>query len=241
MKYAASSDIGKRLHNEDSYLVPDGDALPCLFAVADGMGGHAAGAVASGLIVDGLSELEISPDRSVEQLSAAIERVNLAVYRAAEQDATLHGMGSTLVCALVDGRRYTAANVGDSRLYHLHDGVLSRVTIDHSLVEQFVLRGVITAEEARVHPQRNIITRAVGLCPSVYADIFEREWSAGDLLLLCSDGLHGTLSDDEIAEALRVDRPPEETCAALVQAALDHGATDNITAVLVRCEKEDVL
>ncbi len=241
MKYAVKSDIGKRAHNEDGYLVPNARSMPRLFAVADGMGGHAAGSVASRLIVEGLADAKLETERSVEQLSAIIRSINLAVYRAAEEDALMHGMGSTLVCALVDGKHYTAANVGDSRLYHFHDGKLSRVTIDHSLVEEFVLQGVITPEEARVHPQRNIITRAVGVHPAVYADIFEREWSAGDLLLLSSDGLHGPLSDGEIARELSLDRPLEKTCAALVEAALAQGGTDNITVVLVRCEEEDVL
>jgi len=206
------------------------------------MGGHAAGAVASKLIVDGLSEISSSLeiDRAVEQLKNAVGRVNLQVYESAEDDVSLRGMGSTLVCALVSGDRFVAANVGDSRMYHFDGETLSRVTTDHSFVEQLVLQGIITEEDARVHPQRNIITRAVGIYPVVDVDVFERTWAAGDVLMLCSDGLHGALTEAEIAEALRSDLPLEELCDGFVQTALDHGGTDNITLILIRCEEDDV-
>ncbi len=143
MKYAVITDIGKRSHNEDSYLLPPEGCELCLFAVADGMGGHAAGAVASKLLVDGLSGnmLSFGEGHEVEELKNAIERVNLSVYETAEEDVSLRGMGSTLVCALILGNKYIAANVGDSRLYHYNGETISRITTDHSLVEQLVMIG----------------------------------------------------------------------------------------------------
>lgn len=243
MKFAVKTEIGKRAHNEDSYLLPEGEALPLLFAVADGMGGHAAGSVASGIVVQKLGETNVSEfqEHEIEQLIGAIQRANLAVFEAAESDKTLYGMGTTLVCALVLGKSYLAANVGDSRLYYFDGKTLERVTTDHSLVEQLVQSGVITREEAKYHPHRNIITRGVGLSPTVDVDVFEREWSAGDLLLLSSDGLHGALEDEEIISVLSSDRPLEDMCEALVQLALSNGSTDNITLVLIRREEGDLL
>ena len=243
MKFAVKTDIGKRAHNEDGYLLPKGEALPLLFAVADGMGGHAAGAVASGLVVESLGgeQTAFPAEHEIEYLKIAVERANLAVFQASEKDRTLHGMGTTLVCALILGRSYLAANVGDSRLYYFDGKTLDRVTTDHSLVEQLVLSGAITREDARYHPHRNIITRAIGLSPVVDVDVFEREWSAGDLLLICSDGLHGAIEEDEISAVLSSERSLEEMCNVLVQAALDAGGTDNITLILVRCEEADLV
>lgn len=243
MKFAVKTEIGKRAHNEDSYLLPVGETLPLLFAVADGMGGHAAGAVASGIVVDKLGETDLSGfvEHEIEQLIGAIQRANLAVYEAAEADKSLFGMGTTLACALILGKSYLAANIGDSRLYYFDGKSLERVTTDHSLVEQLVQSGVITREEAKYHPHRNIITRGVGLSPTVDVDVFEREWSAGDLLLLSSDGLHGALEDEEIISVLSSDRPLEDMCEALVQLALSNGSTDNITLVLIRREEGDLL
>lgn len=243
MKYAVKTEIAKRAHNEDSYLLPKDGSLPLLFAVADGMGGHAAGAVASGIVVEKLGEADRSDysEREIEQLIGLIQRANLAVFEAAEADPSLYGMGTTLVCALVSGTSYLAANVGDSRLYYFDGTALERVTTDHSLVEQLVLSGVISREAAKHHPHRNIITRGVGLSPSVDVDIFEREWNDGDLLLLCSDGLHGALEEDAIVSVLSSDRTLDEMCDRLVQMALDCGGTDNITLVLVRCEEGDAV
>lgn len=241
MKYAVKTDIGKRLHNEDSYLLPTECPGVCLFAVADGMGGHAAGAVASKLLVEGLldGESAFEPGREVEQLKNAVERANLSVYETAEDDIALRGMGSTLVCALIVGGKYIAANVGDSRLYHFDGEKLTRVTTDHSYVEQLVQQGLITKEDARFHPQRNIITRAMGISPVVDVDVFERDWVPGDILLLCSDGLHGAMEEDEIAGVLRSDGTLDEMCDTLVQTALVNGGTDNVTVVLVRCGEDD--
>ena len=243
MKYAVKTDIGKRVHNEDSYFLTENNDLPMLFAVADGMGGHAAGSVASRMLVEELALVErnIEPSRELQALRQAIEHANLAIYQAAEQDSTLRGMGTTLVAALILGTHYIAANVGDSRMFHFDGESLTTVTTDHSLVEQLVLAGAITKEEARVHPQRNIITRAVGVSPVVDVDLFERDWHAGDILLLCSDGLHGSVDEDDIISVLSSSRSLESMCDLLLQLALDHGGTDNITAVLVRLEEGDAV
>ncbi len=243
MKYAVKTDIGKRVHNEDSFLVPNKEGFPLLFAVADGMGGHAAGAVASNLLVDQLREfdLDVETDRELGQFRQSIEKANLGVYQESEKDRSLRGMGTTLVAALLLGEKFIAANVGDSRMYRFHNGALETITTDHSLVEQLVLAGAITKEEARVHPQRNIITRAVGVSPVVDVDLFEREWVAGDILVLCSDGLHGAVDEEDIVSVLLTSRSLENMCEILVQLALDNGGTDNITVILVTLEEEDAL
>jgi protein phosphatase len=150
-------------------------------------------------------------------------------------------MGSTLVAALILGKDYIAANVGDSRMYQYHNKTLFAVTTDHSLVEQLVLAGAITKDEARVHPQRNIITRAMGVSSSVDIDLFERLWVPGDILMLCSDGLHGSVEEDDIITVLSSGRSLESMCDVLVQLALDNGGTDNITVILIRLEEGDVV
>ena len=243
MKYAVKTDIGLRVHNEDNYLFSDKSEFPMLFAVADGMGGHAAGAVASKLLVEQLAMFDemVEPERELELLRHAIESANLGIYRAAEKDRALSGMGTTLVAALILGSEYIAANVGDSRMYQYHDKTLDTVTTDHSLVEQLVLAGAITKDEARVHPQRNIITRAMGVSPKVDVDLFERVWNPGDILVICSDGLHGSVEDEDMISVLSSNRSLESMCDLLVQLALDNGGTDNITVILVRFEEGDAL
>lgn len=241
MKFAVKTDIGKRIHNEDNFLLPEKDGCPMLFAVADGMGGHAAGAVASQLLVDELQGLDqnLRPEKELELLRLAIENANLTIYRSAEQDRALRGMGTTLVAALILGTKYIAANVGDSRMYQFNGTSLHQITTDHSLVEQLVRSGAITRAEAHVHPQRNIITRAMGVSPVVDVDLFERDWSTGDILMICSDGLHGALEVDDIVSVLSSARSLENMCELLVQLALDNGGTDNITVILIQLEEGD--
>ncbi len=242
MKYAVKTDIGKRVHNEDSYLLSEKDEFPMLFVVADGMGGHAAGSVASKLLVKQLEMFDrmVEPERELELLRHAIESANLGIFHAAEKDRALRGMGTTLVAALILGKDYIAANVGDSRMYQYSQDQLETITTDHSLVEQLVLAGAITKDEARVHPQRNIITRAMGVSPKVDVDLFERSWSAGDILMICSDGLHGAVEEDDIITVLSSNRSLDSMCDVLIQLALDNGGTDNITLILIRLEEGDV-
>jgi protein phosphatase len=243
MKYAVKTDIGKRVHNEDSYLLSEKSEFPMLFAVADGMGGHAAGSVASRLLVKQLEMFDrmVEPEHALEQLRQAIDTANFGIFHAAEKDRALRGMGTTLVAALILGKDYIAANVGDSRMYQFRQNELESVTTDHSLVEQLVLAGAISKEEARIHPQRNIITRAMGVSPTVDTDLFERTWSAGDILVICSDGLHGAVDEDDIVSVLSSNRSLENMCDVLVQLALDNGGTDNITVILIRFEEGDAV
>ena len=243
MKFAVKTEIGARAHNEDSYLHSNQDDFPMLFAVADGMGGHAAGSIASKMLVDQLAQFDrnVEPERALGLLRQSIEHANFSIYRAAEQDRTLRGMGTTLVAALLLKNEYIAANVGDSRMYHFNGHSLDTVTTDHSLVEQLVLAGAITKEEARVHPQRNIITRAMGVSPTVDVDLFERVWHAGDILVLCSDGLHGAVEEDDLITVLSSNRSLESMCELLIQLALDNGGTDNITVILIRFDEGDAV
>ena len=241
MNYAHKSIVGRRKLNEDSVCILTDESGLMLLAVADGMGGHAAGDVASAMVTDGLREafprISASENRA-EALRRAIRNINIAVYRAADSMESRRGMGSTLVCVLAGGEGYLAASVGDSRLYHFDGTTLSRITTDHSLVETLVSQGVITREEAAVHPMRNIITRAVGSGLHVEVDLFQERLSEGDLLLLCTDGLHGSLDDAAICEILRRDASLAGRCDMLIDAASDAGSEDNITAVLVRCGEE---
>lgn len=241
MKYASKTITGRRKENEDGCRIPSRETTYPLVAVSDGMGGHVAGAVASTLTLNTLSE-ELSDLHDADPLAAlarAVQYVNLTVFRAAADDASLSGMGATLVCALLGDRRYIAANVGDSRLYHLSGNTIERITADHSYVQMLFEAGVITLEETYTHPQRNLITRAIGIGMRVEADIFDCEWMPGDMLLLCSDGLTGVLTDNAIRDLLVTPATLDEKCERLVQTAFDEGSTDNITVVLAENEGGD--
>lgn len=226
--YAGVTDPGlTRPQNEDSLLIE-----PPLFAVADGMGGHRAGEIASRVA---LAELLATAPRSVDAkaLARGVRAANRAVIESAGKSRTRTGMGTTLTAAMVDGTYVAVAHVGDSRAYLLHDGRLTRVTEDHSMVADLVRQGSITEEDARFHPQRSVITRALGSDPDMVADVFEVRASAGDRLLLATDGLTGMLTDDYIAEILLQERDPDSAAAKLVEAANRAGGYDNITVVVV--------
>lgn len=235
MKFAYKTDIGRRRDNEDSYLIPKADAAYPLFAVADGMGGHAAGDVASRITVETIAEAADSfcADTLKIQFRSAVLRANSNVYRLSNASKEKYGMGSTVVAAIVRDDAYLAANVGDSRLYHFHDAALTQITKDHSYVQMLVDGGDITPEEAKTHPQRNLITRAIGVNIRTQVDLFEMKWCTGDQLLLCSDGLHGAVSPEEIVSVLSSARTLDEKCGVLVELALKNGGTDNITVILI--------
>ncbi len=232
MEYAYGSNIGRRECNEDNFSVPATSGIEGLFAVADGMGGHAGGERASMLAVRGL-EKRLRAESTSNQLLEAVKGINLEIYRRAQQEEECRGMGTTLVLALAQEKRYSVLNVGDSRLYH-YNGTLSQITRDHSLVALMLEQGLITAEQAVRHPHRNIITRALGTNVQVEVDVYECTWEPGDMLLLCTDGLYGSVSDEDIASVMRMDAPLQEICDTLLTKALDAGATDNITVVIVR-------
>ena len=241
---AAATDIGKvRSHNEDAYQALGGEKSPpgvdAVLLVADGMGGHAAGEVASGMTVTGVTELLVSEGQESAQLDGpdygvflggVLQRVNSNVLEAA-QDPAKKGMGTTCTLAVIKKGKVFLAHIGDSRAYLLRDGTLHQVTTDHSWVEEAVSQGLLSREEARVHPNRNVITRAIGIKSQAEIDNKIIALEDGDLLLLCSDGLTSMVPDEEIEEILKT-RDLAHTCKALIDAANNYGGHDNTTVVV---------
>ena len=228
ISWGARSDVGLvREHNEDSFLL----RTP-LFAVCDGMGGHAAGEVASSIAVKVIGEKAPNTADDV-LLGAAIEAANQAVIEAPQKGIGKPGMGSTASAIFIEGNQMAVAHVGDSRIYLLHHGTLVRVTHDHSYVEELVDSGQITADEARNHPSRSVVTRALGSDPEMYADHFTLEVSDGDRIILCSDGLSSMILDDEIESIAVSNITPQNAADSLVSAALTAGGADNITVIVV--------
>ena len=228
LMWGARSDVGcVRSHNEDSYLVQSP-----LFCVCDGMGGHAAGEVASSLAVETIAKT--APNAADPALLAAsVEAANAAIIEAAANGLGKSGMGCTATCAYIDGTTIAIAHVGDSRAYLLHEGTLIRVTRDHSYVEELVDAGEITADEARTHPNRSVITRALGSDPAMYADHFQLNIEEGDRLILCSDGLSSMVPGGDI-ETIAAQSSTAQICTDnLVDAALAAGGGDNVTVVVV--------
>lgn len=232
---AFRTDMGKvRANNQDAPIVSEKLRL---YGVADGMGGHKGGEVASTSARDDLlRELE-GKTPSVAALSGAIEEVNRQIYHQQEHDDALTGMGTTLSVLWMSDNFVYIGHVGDSRVYLLRDGEFRQMTLDHSLVEQLVREGVLTEEEAQNHPMRNIITRAIGTDESVEVDVVVEERRKGDLWLACSDGLHGLVDDRQIRDALR-QYAPEKAADVLLKAALDAGGRDNVTLVIVHDGEE---
>ena len=225
--FGSRTDIGcLRDHNEDSLVV-----TPPLFAVADGMGGHAAGEVASEIAVRVLSELAPEhPDG--EALGRAREEANRAVIQAAREGRGRQGMGTTMTAAMLEGERLVIAQVGDSRAYLLHQGKLQQLTRDHSLMADMIEAGQLTPEEARTHPQRSVITRALGSDAHLHPDIYEINVETGDRLLICSDGLSGMIFDDQIENTLRRVQDPQRCASQLVNEAIAAGGHDNVTVIV---------
>ena len=226
--FGSRTDIGcLRDHNEDSLVV-----TPPLYAVADGMGGHAAGEVASEIAVRVLSEqAPAHPDG--EALGRAVENANRAVIQAAHEGRGRQGMGTTMTAAMLEGERLVIAQVGDSRAYLLHQGKLQQLTRDHSLMADMIEAGQLTAEEARTHPQRSVITRALGSDVHLHPDIYEINVETGDRLLICSDGLSGMVFDDEIENTMRRVQDPQRCASQLVNEAIAAGGHDNVTVIVV--------
>jgi protein phosphatase len=226
--FAGDSHVGLvRSGNEDAFLV-----APPLFAVADGLGGHQAGEIASSIAIDTL--LESAPRvADAKALGRAARQANRAVIEAAESGRGRSGMGTTLTAAMIDGNRIALAHVGDSRAYLLHFGSLEQLSQDHSMVADLVRQGQLTAEEGRNHPNRSVITRALGSDPNMLVDTFEVDAAAGDRLLLCTDGLTSMVTDADIERALASEPSPQGAVDALIDKALAAGGHDNITAVVV--------
>ncbi len=230
-----------RQQNQDAYHLEAPSGEQAVAVVCDGMGGARAGNIASTLAVDtfmeALGESHGAEDPG-ERLRVAAERANAAVFYRASIDAECQGMGTTMVAALVCGARVRVLNVGDSRCYRVTGEGIERVTRDHSVVEDLVERGEITPEEARQHPRKNLITRALGAEEEVRADLYQLELGEGDCLLLCSDGLSNAVTDQEMLYEILHGGPIEDCCQRLLQIALSRGASDNVTAVLLRYTSE---
>lgn len=245
------TDVGrKRRHNEDAYLL---DEQRGLFVVADGMGGHAAGEVASRITVESIQEFIAATEEehdsswpfgfnnrvSMEgnRLTTAVEKANEKVMRAVQNRPELKGMGTTVVAALFDEDRATLVHVGDSRAYLFRGGELRRLTDDHSWVQEQVNAGILSEDEAKSHPLKNVVTRALGGAAHVSVDLIEVPTQPGDRFLLCSDGLTGMVTDEEIADSFAAPSL-EKTVRTLVDTANDRGGVDNITAILVEVQGE---
>ena len=234
----AGTDVGQaRSGNEDSYFCGR-----TVFAVADGLGGHQGGEVASAAAVEPLAALDgrafAGPGEAAQALASAIREANSAILGRAAGDPALWGMGTTVTAAAVaDDRFLQLAHVGDSRAYLLRGGGLDQLTSDHTVVGELVRRGRLTPEQAAIHPDRSILTRAVGLDPGIMVDTPDPlELQPGDQVLLCSDGLTEAVLDDQIAGLLASHEDGGDACRALIDAANTAGGPDNITVVLVRVD-----
>jgi PPM family protein phosphatase len=225
-----------RPSNQDRFLIS-----PHLAAIADGMGGHNGGEVAAGTAIDALLR-NFGSKRSSEELLAAVETANKAIWERSRDSSDLRGMGTTLtaVALVVDGgvEQMTLVNVGDSRAYLYAEETLSLLTADHSLVEEMVRSGELTPEEAQIHPHRHILTRALGIEADVEVDAWRFEPIDGDRVLLCSDGLTNELTEDEIGDVLAGEEEPDAAAEELVRLAVAHGGNDNVTAVVVDVTNE---
>ena len=232
LRWGATTDVGMvRQQNEDAFYAEEN-----LFIVADGMGGHNAGEVASELAVTTVKAGARNGIRTMDQFREVVQQANTAIYTASLDDSTQSGMGTTLTAlAVVPGEQplVLVANVGDSRTYLYRGGVLSRVSVDHSYVQELVNEGIITPEEARVHPRRNIVTRAMGIERFVMVDVFSQLVRTGDRLVLCSDGLVDEVSDADITTVLTQHSDPQDTAEALVMVANANGGRDNTTVIVV--------
>ncbi len=240
------TDVGvKRDRNEDAFLINDDLRL---YVVADGMGGHAGGEVASALAVNTVDEvlaatdIDVAPGDAHDPVDALRQRVALSVRKAGERilawaasHPEFRGMGTTAVVLLIQGANAFIAHIGDSRLYAVRDGVIEQVTEDHSLVAQSIREGLMTAEQARTHRMRNVITKALGFEHGAEPDITVRALRRGDIFLLCTDGLSGKVEDAELCDhLLRYD--PQEAARQLVGLACARGGEDNITAIIVHVD-----
>ncbi len=222
--------------NQDSLLVREEAAL---WAVADGMGGHQAGEVASAAIVSALQEPALDGDiqSNLDQLKAALKSANDAIFAAASRVG--ERMGSTAAMLHVNGMQFACVWVGDSRIYRFRDGRLKQITRDHTHVQELIDRGTLTREEASHHPMSHVVSRAVGVDSNLETDGVIGELETRDIFLLCSDGLTGMVSDEEIAAHLQTER--RGACQALLELVLDRGAPDNVTIITVVCEEKTAI
>ena len=246
MRACGKTDVGLRRHeNQDTFAVEQGEKL-LIAVVCDGMGGAEGGQIASSVAVETfMKEMRalIRADMTAEQLrelaSFCVAKANTSVYQRALQDPAYQGMGTTLVSAVAEEKYAIVCNIGDSRAYLIRGGEITRITHDHSVVQTLVENGNITAEEARTHPNRNLITRALGVSANIVPEYNRCEIEEGDILLLCTDGLTNMVADDDIAQVLR-EVPFFDAISILVDRALQAGGQDNITVLLMGVEATEV-
>jgi protein phosphatase len=246
IRTANQTDIGRvRMVNEDRAVVQENLNGLVLAIVADGMGGHQAGDIASQMAVDIIyAELQTIPQGSaIEErrslLKAAVELANEKIFAFAAERESYHGMGTTVVAVLADEHSVVVAHIGDSRAYQINAQGIEQITEDHSLVNELVKSGQITREEASHHPRRNVLTRALGTEAGIEVDVRDLTWNEGDILLLCSDGLSSLVSRDQLLAIVNGDGLLESKAQRLVTEALEAGGDDNITLVLVSNSAED--
>lgn len=242
MEVYGQTDVGRlRIVNQDAFAVRVFGSGLAAAVVCDGMGGAKSGEIASEValesfisdIADALGSGKL-PIGAEDIVAAAVAKAGAAVVRRAASDPECDGMGTTLVAAVVLGSDAIIANVGDSRAYHISEDSILRVTRDHSVVEDMVARGEITFEQAKHHPSRNLITRVLGSNHGDEADVFPLSVRQGDCLVLCSDGLSNLLGSEEILEYILADEPLRDSCARLIDEALERGAPDNVTVAVIR-------
>ncbi|MBI2839417.1 MAG: Stp1/IreP family PP2C-type Ser/Thr phosphatase [Acidobacteria bacterium] len=250
LEYSARTDTGrKRKGNEDSFIINDEEGL---FVVADGLGGHAAGEVASRLAVESIEEfvrmtgsdreitwpfeIDDSMPLDANRLKIALRLANRKVIKFPEERHEYQGMATTVVSMLFSDSTIYIGHVGDSRAYRVRDGQITQLTNDHSWVNEQVVSGVLTSNQARNHPLRNVVTRAVGSRWDLQVDLLTEDAKDGDLYLLCSDGLSTMLDDDEILQILKAASTAEAACERLIERANEAGGEDNITAIVIRCQ-----
>ena len=236
---AARTDVGMiRSGNEDNFTVDKTDARG-IFIVADGMGGHAAGEVASEMAVQIIqreltSIVNLESETVAALVGSTLRKANRAIHDRTLTEVDKQGMGTTASVLLISGLRYLIGQVGDSRVYLLRDGTLSQLTKDHSYVQEQVDAGFLTPEQARYHPYSNVITRCVGASPDVEPDVYRGEVRVGDLYLVASDGLTGMVDDRRLGQLLGSRAEPERKVQALISEANGRGGLDNITAIIVQ-------
>ncbi|MBQ3583770.1 MAG: Stp1/IreP family PP2C-type Ser/Thr phosphatase [Lachnospiraceae bacterium] len=244
MKAYAKTDIGAKRQTNQDYVFcsmrPVG-SLPNLFIVADGMGGHKAGDLASRYTVEEFLEVvrNSKADNPITVIEEAVTKANLMLIQKSKESIDYEGMGTTLVVATIIGRSVYIANVGDSRLYLINNEI-QQITRDHSLVEEMISLGEIDRKKARTHEKKNIITRAIGVDSEVVADFFEIDYSDGDIILMCSDGLSNMIDDDEIKLIVNQGTDLSEITNKLIETANRNGGRDNISVVLVEPDYEEV-
>jgi protein phosphatase len=250
VRFAGDSNVGmKRAHNEDSFYLPESERLAI---VADGMGGHASGEVASKMAVDTISgffkatqeeqqltwpfKMDKGHRYDVNRMITAIKLANLKIHEQAQKDPRCHGMGTTVVSALFIDDALVVGHVGDSRLYRRRDGVFEQITEDHSLLNDYIKMKHLSPEEIAAFPHKNVIVRALGMKDTVQVDVHLDTPRLGDLYLICSDGLSGMVKDEEMSEMSANEPDLDALCEKLITAANKNGGLDNITVVAVRLE-----